>query len=330
MLFCRRVLQWAQFWGAGLVAAPSPVCCSFSCTAQGSRGLSLRGRGRRICRQSRRCCWYSQYLWVLHITRNENQDEKENKGLQRSTLQQEQFRGNSGGRRSWCLELQQPRRCYSLQIGVFYCSTVIINTCSYFRDLTFRHAESQDQTGDAPELNPRVPHNKETSNDDDKNKPEIPTTSGNWHSADLFSVFVLWAGRGAGNPRINHEEFWYRISLRPHPSVLQYCVVRNCICDATTHVDDVTMSKIAGFVLRCQGVKKNAELSQSPCVAGRNARLQWRHITTVTAVSGTTRASTKICTRSIHCTDDVSCLAKRQPRLLRPSKYATGWTTEES
>ena len=49
--------------------APSPVCCSFSCIAQGSRGLSLRGRGSRICRQSRRCCcgWFSQDLWVLHI-----------------------------------------------------------------------------------------------------------------------------------------------------------------------------------------------------------------------------------------------------------------------
>lgn len=76
-------------------------------------------------------------------------------------------------------------------IGVFYCSTVIMNTGSYFRDLTFRHAESQGETVDAPELNPRVPHNKQTSKDDDKNKPEIPTTSGNWHYADLFSVFVL-------------------------------------------------------------------------------------------------------------------------------------------
>src|SRR5215469_14118880 len=50
--------------------APSPVCCSFSCIAQGSRGLSLRGRGSRICQQTRRCCcgWFSQDLWVLHIT----------------------------------------------------------------------------------------------------------------------------------------------------------------------------------------------------------------------------------------------------------------------
>jgi hypothetical protein len=36
----------------------------------GSRCLSLRGRGSRICRQSRRCCgsWLSQDLWVLHIS----------------------------------------------------------------------------------------------------------------------------------------------------------------------------------------------------------------------------------------------------------------------
>jgi len=46
------------------------VCCSFSCIAQGSCGLSLRERGSRICRQSRCCCcgWFSQDLWVLHIS----------------------------------------------------------------------------------------------------------------------------------------------------------------------------------------------------------------------------------------------------------------------
>ena len=64
------MIKSAQFEGAGLSPAPSPVCCSFSYIAQGSRGLILLGRGSRICRQ-RHCCycaWFSQDLWVLHIS----------------------------------------------------------------------------------------------------------------------------------------------------------------------------------------------------------------------------------------------------------------------
>ena len=43
--------EWAQFYGAGLSPAPFSVCCRFNLIARGSRGLSLRGRGSRICRK---------------------------------------------------------------------------------------------------------------------------------------------------------------------------------------------------------------------------------------------------------------------------------------
>jgi len=77
---CFSVAEWGQFKGAGLLPAPSPVPCSFICIAQESRGLSLRGCGSRICRQSRRSCcgWFSQDLWVLHISILEYQNKRYN------------------------------------------------------------------------------------------------------------------------------------------------------------------------------------------------------------------------------------------------------------
>jgi hypothetical protein len=62
-----------------LSPAPSPVCCRFNCIAQGSRGLSLRERGSRVCRQSR-CCGYNTYRGWTEIDcldRHWNTDQKE-------------------------------------------------------------------------------------------------------------------------------------------------------------------------------------------------------------------------------------------------------------
>ena len=70
LMACAPLADWAQFSGTGHSSAPSPVCCSLSCIAQGSHGLSLRGRDSKICWQNDRCwcSWFSQDLRVLHIS----------------------------------------------------------------------------------------------------------------------------------------------------------------------------------------------------------------------------------------------------------------------